>query len=896
MHTVDYAAFKRMLRHFLQRRAQLRDMLSASADDKILEIDLHQILGPPPDHPKLAAQSVLLPTRKSSTTELINLDESNATTSYVPFIDSKTSRTYTVNGGTNSVVANTAAETTTMVNALPAIWDQDLSSACGEYDHGVPHLLNLEKGARRLKRRAVMRQVSNFERNDLVVFLAHEMDKVAMFYLAQWQRLSQQLLDYNLHQQDMQQQQLGTRSHARDPQLVELGQEILELEAFSAINIITIRQMLIRYDAFARSFEGTPMLAYYMKMIKSDKSMTSFRKLLQHEEVHALAESFLGLCEDNLELATKFQLKRQEFQHVLESSERAEATSSTGHAMALQDTLLQNLRYYFLLGLIEDRIGYEPAYLTSRGNSLTQEMQILADWREEDHLTKQLQKGQEKDELPRQQIFNLTMALLAAFLYCMNYYIVEPSSTMYVNALGSHDAMSGALIGMMPIASFMSAIFFSIWTNHSFRQPFLMSCALLLSGNILYSAAYNFKSIEMALAGRFLTGLGGPKCIIRRYMADTTSLNLRTSVNAGFGMVVAAGSALGPGCAILLNKLDFAIPIPNGEIWLNGMTGPGYFMALLWTIFSIALYVEFREPDRSGLEEQKRMEAETSPSPKSEHSTSPPTSPHEFDRDMKSVQVGISKSVSHKEDDLMTIFSGTTANSYERDWTREEPETKSCWAEAKRLNHLVTFPVRICLGLLFAKVFVIETLVSATSALTKNRYEWQVQQVGTLGCINGLFVIPLSVLVGRLSMSYQDRALMVWLLAIGLFGVLLLIDISDLITDESKHYNEDHWLAVHPPRYVIGYFLTYISIQSFEGVIGSALSKLIPTALASGTLNSGLLATLVDTFGRSCGDLFISLVGFINLRQLMNLLFIPGAIILITCLMVVRRHYDLLAV
>jgi hypothetical protein len=200
------------------------------------------------------------------------------------------------------------------------------------------------------------------------------------------------------------------------------------------------------------------------------------------------------------------------------------------------------------------------------------------------------------------------------------------------------------------------------------------------------------------------------------------------------------------------------------------------------------------------------------------------------------------------------------------------------------------------LGLLFAKVFVIESLVSATSALSKNRYGWQVQQVGTLGCINGLTVIPLSILIGRLSMSYQDRVLMVWLLGIGIFGLLLLVDISDLVDTPTPTYNEDNFFAVNHYRYVIGYFLTYVSIQSFEGVIGSALSKVIPTALASGTLNSGLLATLVDSLGRASGDMFISFVGFINLRQLMNLLFIPGLSILITCLIVVRKHFDILAV
>lgn len=74
------------------------------------------------------------------------------------------------------------------------------------------------------------------------------------------------------------------------------------------------------------------------------------------------------------------------------------------------------------------------------------------------------------------------------------------------------------------------------------------------------------------------------------------------------------------------------------------------------------------------------------------------------------------------------------------------------------------------------------------------------------------------------------------------------------------------------------------------------MSKLVPADLATGTFNSGLLATLVDTLGRSCGDIFISLMGFVNIRQIMNLLFIPGLLVLITCMLVVKRYYDILAV
>jgi hypothetical protein len=443
----------------------------------------------------------------------------------------------------------------------------------------------------------------------------------------------------------------------------------------------------------------------------------------------------------------------------------------------------------------------------------------------------------------------------------------------------------------MPIASFFAAIAYSIWTNNSFRNPFLVSCVLMLTGNIMYASAFNFRSLPMALAGRFMTGLGGPKCIIRRYMADTTSLNIRTSVNALFGMVVAAGSALGPGCAILLNKLNFSVSlIGNTDVVVNGMTGPGWFMALLWSIFLLALSWGFREQDRIGLEEQMQKE---SPDNDADANNAGNTSNSTHDRSLPH------RPASGQDDDLMTLMSGKSSQSFDHssyynmhpeDYDDDEEHAVSMLKELKRVSRLVTFPVRICLGLLWCKVFVIETLVSCTSSLSKNRYGWKIHQVGLLGLVNGLCVIPLSILVGKASLYYQDRFLMLTLLSIGVLGLSLLIDYYDLFN------GANHIHSVGPGQYVTGYFITYVSIQSFEGVIGSALSKVIPTSLATGTFNSGLLATLVDTFGRSCGDLFISLMGYINIDQLMNLLFIPGVLILFTCLFMVRKYYDLLAV
>ena len=79
-------------------------------------------------------------------------------------------------------------------------------------------------------------------------------------------------------------------------------------------------------------------------------------------------------------------------------------------------------------------------------------------------------------------------------------------------------------------------------------------------------------------------------------------------------MATALGAALGPGMAILLDKMkefEFYLPLLK-EQYFNGMTGPGYFMALNWFIYSVCIVFFFGEPTRSGLDElRKREEAES---------------------------------------------------------------------------------------------------------------------------------------------------------------------------------------------------------------------------------------------------------------------------------------------
>lgn len=811
VHTVDYDQFKKRLKTFAFRRKRVRTMLRDSPDGRVAKDAVTQLLEGP--------------TRPLRPDDIIpNLDElpPELETSYIPLEEQSDGSSANNSGGSKDGV--------------------------------------FVRGRRSTKRR-VMRRLSISERNEVTLFLAQELDKAFMFYLSQWQVLSRRL----------EKQQSLSGAPSLDP---SLGDEILELFAFCVINVLTTQQILIRYDAFARAFEGTPMRNYFLKQVM--ERQCSFKKILFHDELNAIADSY-ATGNETLPLVVHFCAQRFMFSDILATLDGI--TDPTPVHMMRKGQWLKSMLAickWSMVGLFEDRLGLEPAYLTDRGKSLTAQMEQMSLWRRKKH---EILRPIPEQKLTGMQRYHLALNLISAFLYCMNYYIVEPSSAMYVSRLGAHDTMNGVLIGMLPLAAFVSAIPYSMWTNDSFRSPFIVSSFLLMLGNLVYSLSDVYQSLPMALMGRFISGLGAPKCIIRRFIADTTPMSLRTGVNAGFGMVVAAGSAMGPAMAVILNQFETVARFPGySPIYLNGLTLPGYFMAALWGTFTVIVLTTFDEPDRQGLKEQKAMED----SSMAERPTTPTG--------------GFSP---RSEGDLVTVFS-EESHDYSRNTDRLPPQA----SKLKRLTHqilnfadLITLSVRLCLGLLLAKVFTIEALVSATSSLSKLRYRWHVRQVGTLGFINGIIVIPFSMLVGRLSLSYQDHILMRWLVGFGCLGMFLLIDLSDLVSVQHHYgYNEGHPLAVTPQRYIAGYFLSYISIQAFEGVIGSSLSKVIPTALASGTFNSGLLATLVDTFGRACGDMFISTMGSLNHRQLMNLLFIPGFSIMFACLVAIVLYHDLLSV
>mmetsp|Transcript_9652 Transcript_9652/g.21748 ORF Transcript_9652/g.21748 Transcript_9652/m.21748 type:complete len:138 (+) Transcript_9652:433-846(+) len=136
-----------------------------------------------------------------------------------------------------------------------------------------------------------------------------------------------------------------------------------------------------------------------------------------------------------------------------------------------------------------------------------------------------------------------------------------------------------------------------------------------------------------------------------------------------------------------------------------------------------------------------------------------------------------------------------------------------------------------------------------------------------------------------------------WFMCMTAFGMLFLVDPTDLMDpNSSDSYNSDSFGSVGPVKYITGSLIAFSGIECCESFLASLMSKCVPSALAVGTFNSGLLATLVGTSGRAVGDLFITAMGLISIRHLLNLLIIPGLGLVLFSMFLLRRNYKSLAV
>jgi hypothetical protein len=749
-----------------------------------------------------------------------------------------------------------------------------------------------------------MRQLAQLERDEFVAAVAVELHKCGPFVAEQWRRLLQQ---------GRQAEGNDSRSNAEDErdQLVlseQLAKETLEVFHFTAVNILTLRQILLRYDAFHRTFQTGGSLQEWDLMrhesstTTGDKSNTATNvaflfDFLPLDELESILTRHLARRpprHDDADALAQFAREAQHVRALLDSSLQSVERAAGGH-IVMRDVISTKLRQFFLIGCARFGLSLEPRLLQCKGRHLKTEMKSLAKWRATKVLSpsaggKDMDDDGDDDKykLDPRNVWPLVLNLLSCFLFMMNNYIIEPSSAYYANALGSSDALSGMMVGAAPWFALVSAVAYSSWTNYSYKRPILFAGILMCVGNLLYATAYTYESMELCLLGRAITGLGAPRVINRRYVADATPFRLRTVASAAFAMATALGAALGPGMAIVLDAMtefEFSLPL-LGQQYFNGMTGPGYFMALSWGIYTLAILFTFGEPNRSGLDELRDREGSGEALSVALHTDETETYADEIE-DEDDVD----------NDDALSVDQSLDLSKDSRSARSSATNQVSSNSPRYCIKHM-TRSAALCMLIIFLKRIALEAIVGSTSIVTKNRYGWNITNVGTLHLINGIIVIPVSILAGWLSQFHQDRYLAMWLLAVTIFGMLFMVDFTDLADhdDDSVGYNDDLPLAVGAGRYIAGSLIAFSGIEACESFVASLMSKVVPSALAVGTFNSGLLATLVGTGGRATGDLFITLMALLSIRNLLNLLIIPGIVLMFVSMVLIRRNYAILAV
>jgi hypothetical protein len=426
-----------------------------------------------------------------------------------------------------------------------------------------------------------------------------------------------------------------------------------------------------------------------------------------------------------------------------------------------------------------------------------------------------------------------------------NYYIVGPTSNAYMLHLESHEAYAGVLIGAMPAAALVSAVVFSMWSNTNYTRPMLCSALLLTLGNLLYAAAYEYKSLTMVILGRALTGLGGPRVLNRRYIADNVRIEDRTRASALFVACSGAGMAVGPILAVVLQHVDTRVHLLGyGGVVINGLTAPGWVMCVSWGIYTLLCLAYFVEPEREAVSTELS-----------------------FDEDFSREESGRLQAASEEDAVLLASIA------------RSEKKDKSFFHSLK----YVTSPVLTTIVLLFVNKLVSEQTQSSAPTITKYRFSWGVHEVGWLSAGVGALVVPLTVGVGWTASFFQDRAILKALTIFATLGILLLIDYDELGLPALGGPSES--------RYCVGQFVVFAGLQASESVTMSALSKLVHPKLAAGTFNSGLLATELGTLGRAMGDAAFSVAGFISLEDMLNLLNIPSFFLMCISIAIITINY-----
>jgi len=752
-----------------------------------------------------------------------------------------------------------------------------------------------------------------------------------------------------------------------------LGIELLFLIQFVGVNTIGVRKVLKKYNKTIQKLNKPDYYYimggkddFHLQQISSSQSLTAIHSSLQSALVHfhytdGLLDTdpgrelkhfrFQSIVQASYVIRKNSEIVNQPFKEFLSRKAMINVGTKSlggieGSEMRAMDVVL-NFRPTTMLFLDLDQLDdiwadWIPQYAHWRNKQLGNQdkgsrlqevtkyaMEVLEEEEFDWHTLSQKALNGTKKEYGFEEnawgginMISMVLNLLSILLYTINYYIVAPTANHYAVILGSDGAMGATLIGVSSFSAIFAALLYSFWyTKSSFKSVLLFSAICPLVGNLVYALAISYRSMPMAIGGRFLCGFGSAEVVNRQMISTCVSFKQITRASAFFVGAGAMGMSIGPLIAGILDDtagrdllVDFHLPFtPAGGIIFNSITSPGFVMATLWFMQLLALIFFFCEPDRINATktddgDQDNTDAETN-------------------RLLK-IDYGSFRQRRDSNSSLSSLFSTQSTDSVSLSPPVGEFKEPGFWGEIVSTSSLVLINPGLPITLLLFGYIELadEVLISSCSMVVRRYFGWNASSAGFLVASLGALVLPANFVVEIFSRRVSERRIMklsIWFIIFGCFGIFnyqgLYYDILGISTywkfdpididhlkelelsgaEVGKMFTKDKEFPYDWGKGEIVYIVFLSVIFSgtiiLEGVTTSIMAQVTPSKLNTCFINSGLLATLIGTIGRVVSDSMITFSAVLDVHifvDFVNTTFLPLLFMAVGCLYLVNTYYD----
>ncbi|XP_042057119.1 SPX domain-containing membrane protein At4g22990-like isoform X2 [Salvia splendens] len=191
---------------------------------------------------------------------------------------------------------------------------------------------------------------------------------------------------------------------------------------------------------------------------------------------------------------------------------------------------------------------------------------------------------------------------------------------------------------------------------------------------------------------------------------------------------------------------------------------------------------------------------------------------------------------------------------------------------------LLTPSVKVQLLIYFMLKYAMEILLSESSVISSYYFNWTTGKVSIFLASLGLTVLPINIIVGNyISNMYEDRQILLASEVVVLLGIL---------------FSFESIVKYTVQQYVCSGLIMFVAAEVLEGVNLSLLSRVMSSRLSRGTYNGGLLSTEAGTFARVVADATITLGGYAERKNLLNLTLLPSLVICICSIVATCCTYN----